>query len=87
MPEYLAQYIETHQFEQVVNETVNRILKEKPADPLSEIASLLMNASQKSYPTFAGFKARNIFLQDNVTLQSVRISVFLSYKGRKGLKY
>ena len=75
--------------EPTVNRIVNRVLKERPADPLLTIAQSLMNQSTgtKSYPTFEKLQARRVFLNDNTAAQSVRINVFLTYKGRTSLRY
>ena len=70
-----------------MNRIVNRICKERPDDPLSEIASQLLLQSRKSYPTFEKLTARRIFIGDNPECETVKISVFLNYQGRSSLRY
>ena len=67
IPAQIADYIEHHQLEPTVNRIVNRVLKERPADPLLTIAQSLMNQSTgtKSYPTFDKLQARRVFINDN----------------------
>lgn len=62
-----------------VNKIVNRICKERPADPLSSIAMYLLQQSRKSYPTFDKLTARRIFIADNISCETIRINVWLNY--------
>ena len=66
---------------------MNRVIKERPADPLSAIAQLLLSQSRKSYPTFDKLTARRIFIGDNSACETLKISVFLTYQGRSALRY
>lgn len=66
---------------------VNRIIKERPNDPLSAIAQALLQQSRKSYPTFDKLTARRIFIQDNPQTETLQISVYLTYQGRSALRY
>ena len=76
-----------HQLEPTVNRIVNRVIKERPTDPLLTIAQSLMNQSTKSFPTFERIHARRVYLSDNPATQSVKIGVYLTYKGRTCLRY
>lgn len=66
---------------------MNKIIKERPQDPLSEIAKNLLMQSQRSYPIFDRLSARRIFIGDNPNSETLRISVFLSYQGRSCMRY
>jgi len=39
VPEQVSIYLEKHKITSIVNQSVNKILKTRPADPLSSIAS------------------------------------------------
>jgi hypothetical protein len=41
VPLYLQSYLESHKLEETVNSIVNKVLKERPEDPIEEIANLL----------------------------------------------
>jgi hypothetical protein len=66
---------------------VNSVLKERPSDPLDRIATLLNEASGKSFPIFAKFNARRFFLQDRLDMPSIKIDVYLQFKGRINLAH
>ena len=70
-----------------MNRIVNRVLKERPSDPLSAIASSLLRQSHKSYPTFDRLTARRVFIGDNPSCETVKICVYLIYQGRSALRY
>ena len=38
MPHQLAEYVEQHNLDNVVNQVVNKVLKERPTDPVQMIA-------------------------------------------------
>jgi len=76
-----------HNVDSTVNTIVNRVIKERPADPLSKIATYLLLQSRKSYPTFDKLTARKIYIGDNPQSETVRINVFLNYQGRSALRY
>ena len=75
------------QVDSTVNKIVNKVIKERPADPLSKIAMYLLQQSRKSYPTFDKLKARRIFVGDNLQCETIRISVHLNYQGRSAVRY
>jgi len=76
------------QFDSTVNRIVNRVIKERPGDPLSEIAKYLLQQSRKTYPIFDKLKARRVFIGgDNPSSETLRISVYLYFHGRSGLRY
>ena len=68
-----------NQVDATVNKIVNRVIKERPVDPLSKIAMYLLQQSNKSYPTFDKLRARRIFIGDNPQCETVSISVYLNY--------
>ena len=70
-----------------MNSIVNKVIKERPADPLSTIAQMLLTQSRKSYPTFDKLTARRVFVADNPSVETLKISVFLNYQGRSALRY
>lgn len=80
-------YVKTHDFESIVNTAVNNVLKKRPADPLSDMAMMLLQASGTSFPTFDKFQARRVYLQESPTLQTFQIQVYMGYQGRVGLRY
>ena len=67
------------QFDEVINTAVNQILRDRPAEPMSELAMLLLNSAGTSFPTFDCFKARRVFLADSMATQSIRIDVYCAY--------
>ena len=67
------------QFDKVINTAVNQILRDRPAEPMSELAMLLLNSAGTSFPTFDCFKARRVFLADSLTTQSIRVDVYCAY--------
>ena len=75
------------QLEGTVNRIVNKVIKERPDDPLSVIAQMLLSQSRKSYPIFDRLTARRIFVADNPQCETLRISVFLNYQGRSALRF
>lgn len=48
---------------------------------------MLLSESHKSYPTFDRLQARRIFAADNPQIETLRISVFLTYQGRSALRH
>lgn len=62
-----------------MNRAVNTVLREKPDDPLSAIAALLLNETTASMPVFEKFVARRVFLYENPTYQTIKVNVFLNY--------
>ena len=79
VPTNLQEYIERHNFDNVVNQVVNKVIKERPADPVQTIAQMLLLQAKKSYPTFDKLVARRVFIQDNPALQTVKIGVYLTF--------
>jgi len=75
------------QIDSTINRIVNRVIKERPEDPLSAIAMLLLQQSCRSYPIFDRLTARRIFVADNPLCETLRISVFLNYQGRSSLRF
>ena len=61
---------------------MNRVLKERPKNPLEVIAKSLKDASGLQYPTFEKFNARRTFLNDDLSMPTLRVDVYLSHKGR-----
>lgn len=54
---------------------------------MAELAMELLNSAGTSFPIFDCFKARRVFLADQMTCQSIRVDVYLAYQGRVGLRY
>jgi hypothetical protein len=48
---------------------------------------LLNKAAGKSYPVFGKFSARRFFLQDRIDMPSIKIDVYLQFKGRTNLAH
>ena len=87
MPEDIIGYIEEHEINSIVKSSLNRVLREKPADPLANLAAMLIASAKKSYPVFKRFEARRVFLCDSVQYQSISIDVHLSFQGRTEVKH
>lgn len=66
---------------------MNEVLKQRPSDPLDRIATLLIEASGLSHPIFTKFSARRFFLQDRPDMPSIKIDVYLQYRGRTNLAH
>ena len=48
-----------------INSIINKVIKDRPSDPLSAIATLLLTKSRGSFPTFDRLTARRVFIGDN----------------------
>ena len=79
IPKDIEMYMEQHDLENNVNAVVNRVLKERPSDPIQAIASELQKLSPPTYPQFEKLSARRVFLQDNPSMQSLKIHVYLTH--------
>lgn len=71
----------------MVNSVVNRVLKERPSDPLGAIAKSLLLQSSRSFPTFDRLNARKASVGNQLGKQTLKIDVFLTFKGRPGMRY
>lgn len=87
MPRDVVSYINSNNINGVVKKAVNKVLREKPADPLSTIAGILVESANKSYPVFDRFVATKAYLMDNTSLQTVQIDVHLTFQGRSEVKH
>lgn len=87
MPNEIVTYIEENRLNQVVKRALNRVLREQPADPFSALAGQLFNSASKSYPTFERFEASQIYLNDNLSQQTLKLQVYMSFKGRNELRH
>ena len=65
MPRDIVTYIESNDINGVVKRALNKVLKEKPSDPLSSIAGILIESANKSYPVFDKFVAKRTYLMDS----------------------
>jgi hypothetical protein len=63
------------------------VLKQKPDDPISALASQLIESANKSYPVFECFAARKVYLANSLTNSTLQISVHLNYQGRSGVRH
>ena len=64
----LVTYVDEHRLNQVVKVALNKVLRERPADPFSALAGRLLSSASKSYPIFDRFEASQIYLNDNLSL-------------------
>lgn len=62
IPPEIVKYAQKHRLESTINQIVNRVVKERPEDPLSQIASMLLAKSTRSFPTFDKIVARRVYL-------------------------
>ena len=67
LPDELAAYIQDHDLNAAVKKALNKVLREKPGEPLSAIAGQLFASATKSYPVFDRFEASRIFLQESAS--------------------
>jgi len=70
-----------------VNQSINRILKQRPIDPLSAIASSLISEAKNSLPVFDRIVAKKICLQESANVHTLKLQVFLNYQGRTEMRY
>jgi hypothetical protein len=63
----------------VVNQSINKILKTRPIDPLSNIAAQLISEAKNSQPVFERVVAKKVCLQESLTVHSLKLQVFLNY--------
>lgn len=87
IPNEIVTYIEENRLNQVVKGALNRVLRERPADPFSALAGQLFNSASKSYPTFERFEASQVYLNDNLAQQTLKLQVYMSFKGRNELRH
>lgn len=71
----------------IVKTALNKILYEQPVYALSSLAGYLITNSKKSYPVFSRLYATPVYLQDNLSLETLKIDVELSYQGRVEVKH
>ncbi len=71
----------------MVNQSINRILKSRPIDPLSAIASQLISEAKSSQPVFDRIVAKKVCLQETLNVHSLKLQVFLNYQGRTEMRY
>lgn len=65
MPRDIVSYINSNDINRIVKKSLNKVLREKPADPLATIAGLLIESATKSYPVFEKFEAKRAYLMDS----------------------
>lgn len=58
-----------------------------PEDPISNLAGVLIDSSQKSYPMFDHVDATRVYLTDDPKSISLKLNVFLTYQGRTELRH
>ena len=87
LPEDIVSYIEENNINQVVKKALNKVLKDRPADPFSALAGSLFAQANKSFPVFDRFEATPTLLQDSIDLPSIVVKVYLSYQGRTELRH
>ena len=73
--------------DKIVNQALNRVLREKPADPLSSIASVLLSQATNSLPVFDRIYARKTNLYESAANQTLKLQVFLNFQGRSEMRY
>lgn len=66
LPEDVVGYIRENDLNGAVKRALNKVLREKPTEPLSAIAGQLFASATKSYPVFERFEASRIFLQESL---------------------
>ena len=64
----LVTYVDEHRLNQVVKVALNKVLRERPADPFSALAGRLLNSASRSYPIFDRFEASQMYINDNLTM-------------------
>ena len=70
-----------------MNQAVNRILRTRPADPLSSLASSLLEQAKGSVPVLDSIMAKRVYIQESVTVQALKVQVYLNYQGRTEMRY
>jgi len=65
-----------------VNAIVNKVLRERPEDPIEAIALQLQQVAPSTFPTFEKLSARRVYLNDNMVAQSIKLNVYLAYQGQ-----
>lgn len=65
MPRDVVSYINGNDINGVVKRALNKVLRDKPVDPLSSMAGILIESANKSYPVFDKFVARRAYLLDS----------------------
>ena len=68
LPNQITGYLEKHQINKIVNTSINKIIRQRPIDPLSAIASNLINEAQNSVPVFDKIRAKKVCLLETPTI-------------------
>ena len=71
LPQDIVGYIAETDINGAVKKALNKVLRERPAEPLSAIAGQLLTSATKSYPVFEKFEASRIFLQESLQYQTL----------------
>ncbi|CDW78142.1 ankyrin repeat family protein [Stylonychia lemnae] len=87
LPEQVGEYISHHNIDKIVNRALNHVLRTKPIDPLSAIATILLSEAKNSLPVFDRIYARKTFLYETSTNQTLKLQVYLNFQGRSDIRY
>lgn len=70
-----------------MNQSVNKVLRTRPADPLSSIASQLLGEAKNSVPVIERIVAKKTILQETPTIQALKLQVYMNYQGRSDMRF
>ena len=87
LPDEIVSYVESNEINYVVKKALNKVVREMPAEPFSALAGQLLSNSNKSYPVFDKVEACKSYLNDNLELPTITLSIYLIYQGRSELRH
>lgn len=70
-----------------MNSAVNKVLRARPVDPLSALASMLLDQAKNSLPVVDRVVAKKVYLQESATVQGLKVQVYLRYQGRTEMRF
>ena len=71
MPRDVVSYINSNDINSIVKKSLNKVLRDKPSDPLASIAGLLIESATKSYPVLDKFVAKRAYLMDSPAYETL----------------
>ena len=87
LPENIVTYVEDNQINKVMKKALNKVIRERPADPFATLAMVLLDSAEKSFPVFDKIKSSQIYLNDSLVQQTLKLEVFMTYHGRSELRH
>jgi len=79
LPDDVVTYVENNQINKVMKKALNKVMRERPPDPFANFARVLLDNAEKSFPVLDKIKATQIYLNDSLVQQTIKLEVFMEY--------